>query len=1387
MTKKIKISQISDIHWRGSTRLEEYTKSFEKLFELLKEEQPDIILCTGDIFHTKTQNITPEIVDKMVWMFQELMKIAPVRTILGNHDCFTPDHQVLTQGGWKSFTELMKTKNDKVATFNSLNEEIEFQLPIEWIQKPFQGELIHLTGKEIDSLVTPTHEFLYTYHNIKNYLKKTASDLPKNVCIPINGKVSNFQEDSFAALLGFALADGSFVLKNKKTGACRVQFHFKKERKIKYLSSLLRKLNYKTNVRPQKDGAVFICVYENLAKEIYKFFDGKKIIPVEILSKSNSFIRSFLNGYLSGDGSNSKSNFYSFASISEENRDMLVTLARLVGGKSHSSSLFVKGNYLNSKQQFTGNINLNNKVNCTLVRKTEKVKYDGDVFCVTVPNGNILVRRNDKIYVAGNCNLSNESRQDVISPIVRAINSDPQLLLYKKSGNYTDPHFDNINWCVFSCTDKEGWSRVSPVEDKVNIALFHGSISGCQTDGGYRMTTGEESISFFNEYDFVLMGDIHKMQFMAERKDANGLDKPWIGYPGSMIQQNFGEDTSKGYLTWEIQDKDNWDISFTEIENYQPFLTIPWTVDLHQTIAKTREVVKDNFLPGTRFRFSSQTNISEVEQKQLQDFLKLEKKAEEVVFKIDVVTNLDNIQTNFIKTQKTSLRNNKEVLLSLYEEYLKNNKTAHPLSSKQIEQAKKVVEEYLAKFNSSEIDDVVRDVSWSIKSMKFDNTFRYGEGNSIDFSDLNGIIGIFAPNRTGKSSIVGTMMYSLFNATDRGPVKTAHVINKNQTSCKVTTHLDINGVDYVIERKSQKDEPKKKRKKETDDEKTSTSLTITKVLPDGSTLPITGISRDDSDKELRKLIGTADDFLLTSFASQGDMDRFIREGATERKSILSRFLDLDIFKKLAEYSKTDCSELNIKTKRYSNIQWEQVIEACTKDIQELTAGKIVYDSRVIEKKKISEDLRDWIFAKEKQFDISTINDLEKQILAKEKFIETLQSQESSAGELIKLKQAELFQVNLGLQAINIEDLELNNEKLLELKGVLSELESSFKVQTNTLEHQEKSVKKLNVVPCGDQFPQCHYIKDSHENKELLVEQKKLVEKLSKEYASTKEIFTEILNKKIAEGIRDYRTLTEKKTKLELSLSELRSKVSNSKMSQSLSEKEELKSKLEKLKLALEDSIEETIEEKRKEFKLAQEEIEACENLRANMLVQIGANNQKLEQHLKEKEECNLILNDLQIYESVYKAFSKNGIPAMILMSQLPAINQELHKILSSVVDFSIVLETDTSSNVMDVFIEDKTSRRVIETASGMEKMIASLALRVVLTTLTNLPKSNMFILDESFGPLDDVSIHQCLQLMTLLKNYYKTILVITHIAPIKEIVDKMIDIKVDEQYSYINV
>jgi len=82
----VKICHLSDIHWRGIQRHKEYTNAFTELFEQLKKISPDIIVNTGDVFHTKTQGITPEIIERLSWMFRSLANIAPIYTILGNHD-----------------------------------------------------------------------------------------------------------------------------------------------------------------------------------------------------------------------------------------------------------------------------------------------------------------------------------------------------------------------------------------------------------------------------------------------------------------------------------------------------------------------------------------------------------------------------------------------------------------------------------------------------------------------------------------------------------------------------------------------------------------------------------------------------------------------------------------------------------------------------------------------------------------------------------------------------------------------------------------------------------------------------------------------------------------------------------------------------------------------------------------------------------------------------------------------------------------------------------------------------------------------------------------------------------------------------------------------------
>ena len=81
-----RILHLGDIHFRGMSRHQEYRESFTRFFEQAQELSPDLIYIGGDIVHSKTQGITPEVIDILTWWFTELAKIAPTHIILGNHD-----------------------------------------------------------------------------------------------------------------------------------------------------------------------------------------------------------------------------------------------------------------------------------------------------------------------------------------------------------------------------------------------------------------------------------------------------------------------------------------------------------------------------------------------------------------------------------------------------------------------------------------------------------------------------------------------------------------------------------------------------------------------------------------------------------------------------------------------------------------------------------------------------------------------------------------------------------------------------------------------------------------------------------------------------------------------------------------------------------------------------------------------------------------------------------------------------------------------------------------------------------------------------------------------------------------------------------------------------
>ena len=82
----MRIVHIADVHWRGLSRHKEYRDSFEDFFRKCRQLKPDIIYIGGDIVHSKTQGISPELIDNLRWWFNGMAEIAPTHIILGNHD-----------------------------------------------------------------------------------------------------------------------------------------------------------------------------------------------------------------------------------------------------------------------------------------------------------------------------------------------------------------------------------------------------------------------------------------------------------------------------------------------------------------------------------------------------------------------------------------------------------------------------------------------------------------------------------------------------------------------------------------------------------------------------------------------------------------------------------------------------------------------------------------------------------------------------------------------------------------------------------------------------------------------------------------------------------------------------------------------------------------------------------------------------------------------------------------------------------------------------------------------------------------------------------------------------------------------------------------------------
>ena len=168
------------------------------------------------------------------------------------------------------------------------------------------------------------------------------------------------------------------------------------------------------------------------------------------------------------------------------------------------------------------------------------------------------------------------------------------------------------------------------------------------------------------------------------------------------------------------------------------------------------------------------------------------------------------------------------------------------------------------------------------------------------------------------------------------------------------------------------------------------------------------------------------------------------------------------------------------------------------------------------------------------------------------------------------------------------------------------------------------------------------------------------------------------------------------------------------------------------------------------------------------------------------------INRLQELETQYRGYEyylmtikRDGIPYQLITKALPQIEAEINNILTQVVDFSMILETD-GKNINGFIVYDSDNYWPLELTSGMEKFVASLAIRTSLINTTSLPRPNFLAIDEGFGVLDSENLNNMYLLFDYLKSQFGFVLCISHIDAMRDIVDKLIEIKKVSGYSKIN-
>ena len=958
------------------------------------------------------------------------------------------------------------------------------------------------------------------------------------------------------------------------------------------------------------------------------------------------------------------------------------------------------------------------------------------------------------IIIAGNhdCNLNNRSRMDVLSPIVNNL-KHKDLHYLKYSGVYKCADVKFVVWDVWE--KEKDYIEAKDIEGDTKVVLFHGTVDKSETDMGFFLPS-DVKIAKFKGYDMGLLGDIHKRQHLDKKET--------ISYCGSLVQQNHGEGLSHGYLLWDVPKRKS---EYIEIPNDYGYYTID--IDNGQ-VPDCPDIPKKARL---RVRVS---NTKPSELKKAMSLIHSKYGIKEVS-----VTKTDSLYSNEkVRGQHIALGNisDPDYQYGLIDEYLKQN---YFVDDDTLIDIKKINEELNGRLPEEEVN---RGVVWHIKKFEFDNMFSYGENNVVDFTKLTGIVGLFAPNASGKSSLLDALSFCLFDRSSRA-YKAINVLNNKKDTfyCKAT--LEVEGVVYIIER-----EAKKQRNGHV-----KVNVDFYTYDDANEKVSLNGDQRRSTDVNIRKLIGTYDDFVMTALSLQANSTVFIDKTQKERKELLAQFMGIGVFDQLYTMASDEIHDVHslLKAFRKNNYDTEladikEMLIDYRKDSRELTSDK---KQMVADKKR--EDRKIISLTKQLKKVDETADSLDELEERKINLSNSLTKVDDRVGEIVTLS-----------EQYTVEETELNEKIKIyrenEIDKKFAQLEqykldkSNNQIEIDKLKIQVKNkLDKIEKLGNLEYDPNCDFCMsnpftlDAMETKKRLNDDKMLADTFVKQSDSLDSIIN---------GLAHITAHKEQKDESINSLSLLTSNISKLDSEKKLNT-EKRKNLISQLAI-IEDKIN-LYHEQEKDIifnKGLYKDIESAQNQSDHLEDEIDHLDTKLtsvngEIKVLETNRKNILANIKKVeqledkyaaYQYYMDAIKRDGIPYELISKALPTIEGAVNDILAQIVDFSMILEMD-GKNINCYIVYDADNVWPLELSSGMERFISSLAMRVGLINVSNLPAANFLAIDEGWGTMDSDNLNSVYNLFQYLKTQFQFTMIVSHIDSMRDNVDTLLEIKKENNFS----